>query len=134
MVLAISSWYQQQLGKHLTILQYQSKGKQMKQTVYRNDFHDAFNRMDRGSQFSYEALNLLFDYFEEVDEDMELDVIAICCEYSEMTLDEVHNQYPTLFEDLEDNEKPTLEYAIECLENETTVIGQTDDSIVFVQF
>jgi hypothetical protein len=55
----------------------------MKQTIGLCQFQDAFERMGRADQFSYEALELLFDYFEECDPEMELDVVAICCDYSE---------------------------------------------------
>lgn len=55
-------------------------------------FQDAFQIMGRGDQFSYEALRALFDYLEQLEEDMgeqiELDVIALCCEYSEIEEDE----------------------------------------------
>ena len=51
-----------------------------------NAFHDAFNAM-RPNQFSYDALTAMFDYFEELSEDigepLELDVIAICCDWVE---------------------------------------------------
>ena len=50
-----------------------------------SQFRDEFRQCGRADQFSYEALGLLFDYFEEIDPDYELDVIAICCEYSEGT-------------------------------------------------
>ena len=65
----------------------------MKQTVYVGDFRDAFDRMGRGNNFSYEGLGILFDYFEEVDPDFELDVIAICCDFSEMDEQEVRDSY-----------------------------------------
>ena len=65
----------------------------MKQTVYLGDFRDAFDRMGRGNNFSYEGLGILFDYFEEVDPDFELDVIAICCDFSEMDEQEVRDSY-----------------------------------------
>ena len=43
--------------------------------------------MGRGKQFTYEGLNALFDYLEEYEdgtgETIELDVIALCCEYTE---------------------------------------------------
>ena len=45
-------------------------------------FMDEFARMGRGEQFSYEALEALFDFYDEL-EDFELDVIAICCEWTE---------------------------------------------------
>lgn len=58
----------------------------MIQTVYRNDFHDAF-KGSRPDNFSYEGLNALYDYFDEYEEGtgeaVELDVIAICVEYTE---------------------------------------------------
>lgn len=55
-------------------------------TVTSNDFHNAFKAM-RPDQFSYDALEGLFNFFEEMSEDTgtpyELDVIAICCEFTE---------------------------------------------------
>ena len=58
----------------------------MKQTVYEHDFRRAFEKL-RPDQFSYEGLGALFDYFEEfedsIGEEIELDVIGICCEYRE---------------------------------------------------
>ena len=45
-------------------------------------FMDEFHRMGRGDQFSYDALESLFDFYDEI-EDFELDVIAICCEWTE---------------------------------------------------
>ena len=68
---------------------------------------------------------MLFNYFEEFDENMELDVIAICCEYSEMTPEEIASSY-NLDED---------EDVLEFLDMNTSVIGETSDgSIVFAQF
>jgi hypothetical protein len=56
----------------------------MKQTIDNaSQFRDAFRAMGRADNFSYEGMELLFDHLEEIDPDMELDVIAICCDYSE---------------------------------------------------
>ena len=59
----------------------------MKQTVTFTDFTDAFRNMGRKDQFSYNGLKALYDYLEELENDMneeiELDVIAFCCEYTE---------------------------------------------------
>jgi hypothetical protein len=56
-------------------------------TVTQSMFRDEFVRMGRKDQFSYEALGAMYDALIELEEDcgseMELDVIAICCEYSE---------------------------------------------------
>ena len=59
----------------------------MKTNVTFTDFTDAFRNMGRKDQFSYNGLKALYDYLEELENDMndeiELDVIAICCEYTE---------------------------------------------------
>ena len=46
-------------------------------------FRDLFNQV-RPQQFTYEALGELFEYYEELDEGMEFDPVAICCEWSEV--------------------------------------------------
>lgn len=88
----------------------------MKQSINKSQFHDAFRSMGRENQFSYEGKNALFDYLEEYEAEtgaeIELDVIALCCEYSEYDdLEEFWGAY-----DKEDYE------SIEDIENETTVI------------
>ena len=59
----------------------------MKQTINSCDFVDAFRAHGRQNQFSYDGLHALFDYLEEMEdamgEEMELDVIALCCDFSE---------------------------------------------------
>ena len=59
----------------------------MKQTVNSSDFVDAFRTHNRMDQFSYEGLKALFEYLEQYEEDTgeetELDVIAICYDFSE---------------------------------------------------
>ena len=65
----------------------------MKQTVYLGDFRDAFKSMGRENQFSYEGLGILYDYLEDVDPDSELDVIGLCCDFSEMDEQEVRDTY-----------------------------------------
>jgi len=69
----------------------------MYQTINKCDFHDAFLRMGRKDNFSYEGLNHLYDYLIDMEESdnpesnhagYELDVIALCCEYAE---DDVYN-------------------------------------------
>jgi hypothetical protein len=55
-------------------------------TVNIHDFREAF-RTTRHNSFSYDGLAALFDYLEQLEEDlgepMELDVIALCCDYTE---------------------------------------------------
>ena len=68
----------------------------MKQTINFYDFERAFKAI-RPDNFSYEGLRVLFDWFEQMDDDCgtetELDVIAICCEFSEDHIDDVTANY-----------------------------------------
>ena len=98
----------------------------MKQTINEYDFRRAFEQL-RPDQFSYQGLSALFDYFEELEdgigEEIELDVIGICCEYTE---------YEDLSEFQEDYGK---EYkTIEDIEEQTTVIPVFGDSFIIEQF
>ena len=66
------------------------------QEINQADFISAFKSI-RPDNFSYEGLKALYGYFEELSEDqnIELDVIAICCEYSEYeNFKEIKKDYP----------------------------------------
>lgn len=56
------------------------------------DFKKAFADAGRAEQFSEEGLEALFDYLTELENDMgseiELDVITLCCDFVENTIDE----------------------------------------------
>lgn len=57
-----------------------------------------FNEYDRGDQFSYEGYKALFDYFNQLsysmDKDYYLDVVGICCDFTEYgDWAEVYEQY-----------------------------------------
>ena len=65
----------------------------MKQTIGINEFRQSFTNMGREDNFSYEGLELLFNMLEEQDENMELDVVAICCEYNEQDCESIANDY-----------------------------------------
>ena len=58
----------------------------MKQTVYLEDFRRAF-QSTRPNNFSHQGLIALYDYFQNLEDDigeeLDLDVIAVCCDYSE---------------------------------------------------
>ena len=71
-------------------------------------FCDAFRDMGRNKQFTYEAKRALFDYIGELEsvigEEVELDVIALCCEWNEETLEDVLHDYGLeSLEELEEN-------------------------------
>ncbi len=108
----------------------------MIQTINLYDFRDAFKRCGRGDQFSYEGLELIFDYIEEYEastgEQVELDVVALCCEWCEQLPEDIAVAY-----DLEIcvSEENTLQTVLEYLHDETQVAGVTDaGTVVYVQF
>jgi hypothetical protein len=111
----------------------------MKQTIENaSQFRDEFRQCGRHTQFSYEATNLLFDYFEEIDPDYNLDVITICCEYSEESAADIARNYGI---DLNDCDPEDGEYEEQCaavvlayLEDHTSVVGVTPSGIVYAQF
>jgi len=106
----------------------------MKQTITQSDFIGAFGAMGRAENFSYDARAMLFDHFEECDPDMELDVIAICCEYAEADADEIIADYDIEIEaDASDEDK--LESVREFLADQTSVVGEIDaGNFVYAQF
>lgn len=66
-------------------------------------FESRFKDYGRLDQFSYAGLKSLYNYLietaEATGEPIELDVIALCCDYSEFTLEEAKEQYGEDYED-----------------------------------
>ena len=105
----------------------------MIQTVNLYEFRDAFQRMGRGNQFSYEALEVIYNYLEECDPDFELDVIAICCDFEELSPKEIAESYDVDISYCESDEEIEGEI-VQFLENHTSIVGRTSDTIVFQSF
>ena len=66
-------------------------------TINFYNFQNAFDSI-RPDNFSYHGLRALFDYMEELEDDiqeqLELDVIAICCDWTEWkSLEDYQEQY-----------------------------------------
>ena len=98
----------------------------MKTTINFATFCDAFNNFSRNDQFSYEAKQALFDYLEKYEdqtgEQIELDIISICCEYTEYdSVEDCLKEYINI---------PTRE----ALEDRTTVIDCSNGHIIIAQF
>lgn len=107
----------------------------MFQRVSLSDFRDAFRAQGRRDQFSYDGLRVIFDWLEEYEESanepVELDVVAICCDYVEMTPEEIIDAYDIDFDPELDDAK---DIAMDYLENHSMILGKTKDTIVFQQF
>jgi len=68
----------------------------MKQDVNYIEFVKAFSDYDRLENFSPDGLRALFDYLDEfeAEEEITLDVIALCCTYTEYNnLEELQQNY-----------------------------------------
>jgi len=110
----------------------------MKTTVYKSDFIDAFNAANRTNQFSYEAREILFDYIEQYEQDtgqeIELDVIAICCEYSEDHWSDIADNYSIDLSGCDDDDEKK-EAVQDFLENHTVFLGETsEEAFIYQQF
>jgi tRNA A37 threonylcarbamoyltransferase TsaD len=109
----------------------------MKQTITLHSFRRAFEDMNR-TNFSYAGLEVLFDGLEELEretgEETELDVIALCCDFSEDTFANIAEQYSidiSFFSDDEDIKETVLYY----LRDNTIVIGEVStDSVIYQKF
>jgi hypothetical protein len=108
----------------------------MKTTVSRYDFERAFVDADRKENFSYEGLAVLFDYFESYEEEtgqeIELDVIAICCEYNEDYPDDIIANYSIDVEGMDEDEK--IDAVRDYLNDNTTLVGETATGFVYAAF
>jgi len=109
----------------------------MFQRITFSDFCDAFWRHDRTEQFSYDAKRALFDHMEELEEDtgeqIELDVIGLCCDYAESTVDELIDEYDLDASDCEDDDD-RRELAEKFLNKHTTIVWRRRDNFLYQQF
>lgn len=114
----------------------------MKQTIGFCQFCDAFRDADRNENFSYEGKRVLFDYLEELEadtgEEMELDVIAICCDYNELSYTDIVNEYSIDITDCDGetitDEDELIELVRDYLNDETCIVGENDGVFVFQVF
>ena len=107
----------------------------MKTTVTFCDFCDAFRNADRNENFSYEGKRALFDYLEEYEEssgdELELDVIAICCDYTEADWQEIADDYRIDLSDCDDDDEKQA-VVVEYMENNTTLITVDADRGIYI--
>ena len=98
----------------------------MKTTVNQAEFIDAFHRYDRYEQFGYDALCSLFDYLEQIEEDtgeeVELDVIALCCDYSVDSVADIASNYDIDVDGLDEDE--ARDAVLEYLQDNTTIVDE----------
>lgn len=95
------------------------------------DFIEEFKRCGREEQFTYEGKKALYNYLNDLSEDIgqpvELDIIALCCDYCEYrNLKEFNRDYSySLGYDIED---------IEEIQEYTTVIPVDEEGFIIQDF
>ena len=98
--------------------------------VYFNDFLEEFKKFERDEQFSYEGKRALFDYLNDLSEDIgepiELDIIGICSDFTEYSdLKEFNDDYGYTINEVN---------SINEVEYYTTVIRIDEESFIIQDF
>jgi hypothetical protein len=104
----------------------------MKQSITFYDFERAFVAHGRENQFSNDGLRVLYDWLEDLSDDTgteyDLDVIALCCEFSEDTPEDIASNYS-----IDDDDLTMAEVVEEYLNDNTSVCGVTDAGTIVYQ-
>jgi hypothetical protein len=98
----------------------QTKGVSMKMTINQANFVNLFADYNRADNFSIAGRRALFDFLEEVDPNWECDIIALCCDFSEI--------------DVADIEQETGCESLDDLQDNTTVIMVDDSTVIYQVF
>lgn len=118
----------------------------MKLTVWTGLAMEMLVKHDREGAFSWEGMDEILNYYDMVDENMEFDVIEICCSWTEYTetanliadyeyilpLDEWLSDNDLSREDYDDDDY--IETLIERLESETTVLQARNGNFIVMEF
>jgi len=84
----------------------------MIQEITQSQFKDAFIKMGRKDNFSFEGLSVLYDFlngaYEGTDQEYKLDVIALCCDFTEYeSFEDFKKDYGQSYQSIEDLENDT---------------------------
>ena len=108
----------------------------MKTTVYFSEFCDYFRDI-RPDNFSYQGLRVLFDYLEEIEnscgEESELDVIGLCCEFSEESWETIASDHSIEIDETENEDEQKVQ-VLDFLADQGVLVGETDHSIIYRNF
>lgn len=118
----------------------------MKNIISECDFHDAFINIGRENSFSYAGRKALFEYIEEYEEscgtEVELDPIALCCEFNEYAdvaeflgeYDSYQEAWDECLADADNDEDDARKAFLERLQDETTVIDVDGTGFIIAAF
>tara|TARA_Y100001937_G_scaffold125523_2_gene192546 strand:- start:8086 stop:8397 length:312 start_codon:yes stop_codon:yes gene_type:complete len=101
----------------------------MIRTITEFDFVKSFDDVNRSSNFTIAGRKALFNHFEEMNPDMELDPIAVCCEYTEYaSLEEWKQDYGYEPYDEDEDDEDALDFLID-----QTMVLQLDNGGIIIQ-
>ena len=89
---------------------------------------DEFLSYDR-DYFSLDGYQAILDLFEELDSNQELDVISICCDFTEADIEDIRSDYGLSGEEYED-----IEEVMYYLNYRTYAIGLDNGNILYQSF
>lgn len=101
------------------------------------EFEREFRDFDRLDNFSRDGLRLLFEGLTEYEDstgtEVEMDVIAFCCDFNENTFQEIADDYRIDVSDCEDEDE-IRETVLDYLNDNTMVLGSNDEIVVYQCF
>ena len=107
----------------------------MKTTVSLSNFRDSFAEIDC-TNFSCNGLAVLFDYLEELEndtgEELELDVVALCCDFQESDYESIASDYSIDLSDYS-NEDEKIDAVREYLAENTSIVGEVSEGLFIFQ-
>jgi len=96
-------------------------------------FADQFRACNRHDQFSFDGLKALYEYLTELEEsigeEIELDVIALCCDYSEHDAESLWNDYGQHIDGVDDQDD-----LYRYLEDNTVIIPVGESNYLIQSF
>ena len=108
-------------------------------TLKQDDFVNEFEDYNREDNFSAEGLRILFESLERLAIDceasIEIDVIALCCEYAEDSITDIITNYDIDVTDC-DSEDEKIETVEDYLQYNTFVCGsyEDDDGVTYIVY
>ena len=97
------------------------------------DFEREFKDFDRMENFSYYGKKALYELLEEPEEIFELDVIALCCEWNEDTIENIINNFGIDL-DGETEEDEIQQIVQEYLEDNTFSVFLENGNFLYAAF
>lgn len=104
--------------------------------VTESEFVDALMR-DQYASWSHEGAALLFEYLDalsgDIGEIIEFDVVALRCDYSEASAEEIAEECDIEVPEEADSEE-LFDIVRDFLEHRTSIVGETDEGFVYALF